>query len=161
MPELICSRHDRLHSSRRDCLDRRPRRDRRLNALYYQITLNHTDSIKTMNATQEPPVETSAVPPSLNFARILQQMLSVSDKASDLIFSPGRPPQIELLGKLQPVSIPGLERLTPAQTFAIAKIMIGDNNNANELLEQFGSTDISFSIPGMNRFRVNIFKQRG
>jgi len=39
--------------------------------------------------------------------------------------------------------------------------MLGDNHNANQLLEQFGSTDISFSIPGMNRFRVNIFKQRG
>src|SRR5205814_6586859 len=104
------------------------------------------------------PLETAnhpdAQPLPLNLAKVLQQMLSVSDKASDLIFSPGRPPQIELLGKLQPVSIPGLERLTPAQTFAIAKIMIGDNNNANELLEQFGSTDISFSIPGMNRFRV-------
>jgi hypothetical protein len=35
----------------------------------------------------------------LNLAKLLQQMLGVSDKVSDLIFSPGRPPQIELVGK--------------------------------------------------------------
>ncbi len=88
-------------------------------------------------------------------------MLQVSDKVSDLIFSPGRPPQIELISKLQPVVIPGLDKLTPAQTLGIAKIIIGENNAANELLDKFGSADLSFSVPGMCRFRVNIFKQRG
>lgn len=88
-------------------------------------------------------------------------MLAVSDKVSDLIFSPGRPPQIELISKLQPVAIPGLDKLTPAQTLGIAKIIIGDNAAANELLDKFGSADLSFSVPGMCRFRVNIFKQRG
>jgi twitching motility protein PilT len=29
------------------------------------------------------------------------------------------------------------------------------------LLDKFGSADLSFSVPGMCRFRVNIFKQRG
>ena len=97
----------------------------------------------------------------VNLARVLQTMLQVSDKVSDLIFSPGRPPQIELISKLQPVSIPGLDKLTPAQTQGIAKIIIGENAAANELLDKFGSADLSFSVPGMCRFRVNIFKQRG
>ena len=88
-------------------------------------------------------------------------MLGVSDKVSDLIFSPGRPPQIELISKLQPVPIPGIDKLTPAQTLAIAKIIIGDNTKAAENLDTLGSIDISFSLPGINRFRVNIFKQRG
>ena len=88
-------------------------------------------------------------------------MLGVSDKVSDLIFSPGRPPQIELVSKLQPVPIPGIDKLTPAQTLAIAKIIIGDNTKAAENLDTLGSIDISFSLPGINRFRVNIFKQRG
>jgi len=104
---------------------------------------------------------TVSTPASLNLARVLQQMLAVSDKVSDLIFSPGRPPQIELISKLQPVAIPGLDKLTPAQTLGIAKIIIGDNAAANELLDKFGSADLSFSVPGMCRFRVNIFKQRG
>jgi twitching motility protein PilT len=107
--------------------------------------------------TQNPQPATTA----LNLAKVLQQMLGVSDKVSDLIFSPGRPPQVELVGKLQPVRVDGLEKLTPAQTFGIAKIMIGDNASASESLDKFGSADISFSVPGLCRFRVNIFKQRG
>ena len=115
-----------------------------------------------MSAIQEPPIqEKTAAPAPLNLAKILQQMLGVSDKVSDLIFSPGRPPQIELVGKLQPVAIAGVEKLTPAQTFAIAKLIIGDNESATESLDKFGSADLSFSVPGLCRFRVNIFKQRG
>ena len=98
---------------------------------------------------------------SLNLATVLQRMLAVSDKVSDLIFSPGRPPQIELVGKLQPVEIPGVEKLSPAQTSGIAKLIIGNHEGAGESLEKFGSADLSFSVPSLCRFRVNIFKQRG
>lgn len=116
-----------------------------------------------MSTILETPTQPTTPPAAapLNLAKVLQQMLGVSDKVSDLIFSPGRPPQIELVGKLQPVPIDGIEKLTPAQTYAIAKIMIGDNTSASESLDKFGSADLSFSVPGMSRFRVNIFKQRG
>lgn len=97
----------------------------------------------------------------MNFAKMLQQMLAVSEKVSDLIFSPGRPPQIELVSKLQPVPNAGIEKLTPAQTTAIAKLIIGNHEGAAESLEKTGSADLSFSVPGLCRFRVNIFKQRG
>jgi twitching motility protein PilT len=100
-------------------------------------------------------------PPPLNFLAVLGQMLRVSDKVSDLIFSPGRPPQIELAGDLKPVPIPGLDKLTPAHTASIARLIIGNNQGANETLDKSGSTDLSFSAPGEARFRVNIFKQRG
>src|SRR6266850_1006047 len=100
-------------------------------------------------------------PPPLNFIAVLRQMLKTSDKVSDLIFSPGRPPQIELAGKLHPVNFPGLEKLTPAHTASMAKLIIGNHNNATESLEKSGSADLSFSAPGEARFRVNIFKQRG
>jgi twitching motility protein PilT len=100
-------------------------------------------------------------PPPLNFIAVLRHMLKASDKVSDLIFSPGRPPQIELAGKLQPVQFPGLEKLTPAHTAGMAKVIIGNHANAAESLEKSGSADISFSAPGEARFRVNIFKQRG
>src|SRR5437016_1621255 len=116
-----------------------------------------------MSTTLEPqnPEPTTQSPAPLNLMQVLQQMLGVSDKVSDLIFSPGRPPQIELISKLQPVPIPGIDKLTPAQTLAIAKIIIGDNTKAAENLETLGSIDVSFSLPGINRFRVNIFRQRG
>lgn len=100
-------------------------------------------------------------PPPPNFIAVLRQMLGASDKVSDLIFSPGRPPQVELTGKLQPVLIPGLEKLTPAHTAGIAKLIVGNHQTANETLEKTGSADLSFSAPGEARFRVNIFKQRG
>jgi twitching motility protein PilT len=120
------------------------------------------ESTKSMSATQEPQTpETNTAPAPLNFARVLQQMLSLSDKVSDLIFSPGRPPQVELVSKLQPVQIAGVEKLTPAHTLAISKLILSENPNAAEALEKLGSTDVSFSVSGMCRFRVNIFKQRG
>lgn len=100
-------------------------------------------------------------PPPPNFIAVLKQMLRASDKVSDLIFSPGRPPQVELSGKLEPVKIPGLEKLTPAHTAGIAKLLIGTNQSPTESLEKTGSADLSFSAPGEGRFRVNIFKQRG
>lgn len=88
-------------------------------------------------------------------------MLETSDKVSDLIFSPGRPPQIELAGKLMPVDVAGLGKLTPAHTAGIAKLIIGNHESAAESLEKTGSADLSFSAPGEARFRVNIFRQRG
>lgn len=102
-----------------------------------------------------------ASPPPPNFISVLKEMLRASDKVSDLIFSPGRPPQIELGGKLVPVNIRGLEKLTPAHTAGIAKLIIGNQTSATESLEKTGSADLSFSAPGEARFRVNIFKQRG
>ena len=111
-----------------------------------------------MSATQQTEPATQS---SLNLGNVLQQMLAVSDKVSDLIFSPGRAPQIELVGKLQPVEIAGLEKLTPAHTAGIAKIIIGAHEEAAQSLEKYGSTDLSFSVQSLCRFRVNIFKQRG
>ena len=103
----------------------------------------------------------AGAPPQLNFIGVLQRMLSVSDKVSDLIFSPGRPPQVELMGELQPVAVPGLEKLLPAHTASLAKLIIGNHLTAAEGLEKLGSADLSFSAPGFARFRVNIFMQRG
>jgi twitching motility protein PilT len=102
---------------------------------------------------------TQGAPP--NFVNVLQRMLSISDKVSDLIFSPGRPPQIELMGQLQGVAVPGLDKLLPAHTASIAKLIIGNHQTAAENLEKYGSADLSFSAPGLSRFRVNIFMQRG
>src|SRR5437879_12073293 len=109
-----------------------------------------------MTANPQPTEQTS-----LNLAIVLQKMLAVSDKVSDLTVSPGRRPQIELVGKLQPVEIAGLEKLSPAQTAGIAKLIIGSHEEPAQSLEKFGSADLSFSVPSLCRFRVNIFKQRG
>lgn len=96
-----------------------------------------------------------------NFVMLLQHMLNLPGKASDLFFSPGRPPQVEIMGKLHPVNVRGLEKLTPAHTSAIAKLILSGKNQATEVLEVNGATDVSYSAYGLARFRVNIFKQRG
>ncbi len=117
--------------------------------------------MSTPQAPFSAPQPPAGAPPQLNFLNVLQRMLAVSDKVSDLIFSPGRPPQVELLGELQPVEVPGLEKLLPAHTAALAKLIIGSHQVAGENLQKFGSADLSFSAPGFARFRVNIFMQRG
>ncbi|MEO8648299.1 MAG: PilT/PilU family type 4a pilus ATPase [Acidobacteriota bacterium] len=96
-----------------------------------------------------------------SFHNVLKRMLAVDPRVSDLIFSPGRPPQVELSGDLQGVPIPGLERLTAPHINAMVDVMLTDNDRGQETLEKRGSADISYSVPGLCRFRVNIFRQRG
>jgi twitching motility protein PilT len=91
---------------------------------------------------------------------ILEKMLAVADNISDLNFSVGRPPQVEINGKLTPVEIKGLRNLSPYQTEIIAMSLLEGNADAARRLIQTGSTDISYAIPGKVRFRVNVFKQR-
>jgi len=97
----------------------------------------------------------------LDFQPILDKMLSVADNISDLNFSVGRPPQVEINGKLTPVELKGLRALTPYQTEIIAMTLLEGNVDGARKLVQTGSSDISYAIPSRIRFRVNIFKQRG
>ncbi len=92
---------------------------------------------------------------------LLAAMLRASDKVSDLIFSPGRPPQVEIYGQLMVVQGPGLRVLSADDTRRIASDLIGENKQAINILREQGSCDISFGLPGLARFRVNIFIQRG
>ncbi|MGA7905886.1 MAG: PilT/PilU family type 4a pilus ATPase [Candidatus Sulfotelmatobacter sp.] len=92
---------------------------------------------------------------------LLSAMLGAAEKISDLIFSPGRPPQVQVYGQLIPVQIPGLASLTPDDTRHLAVDLIGDNKQAINTLREHGSCDISYGLPGVARFRANIFIQRG
>jgi twitching motility protein PilT len=92
---------------------------------------------------------------------IIERMLLVSDKISDLNFSVGQPPQVEINGKLTPVQPLGLQRLTPYQTEIIAMSLMQGNPDAAERLAQTGTADLSYSLPSRTRFRVNVFQQRG
>jgi twitching motility protein PilT len=98
---------------------------------------------------------------SIQLDQLLEFMLDVSPQVSDLNFSCGRAPQVEINGALQEVPIKGLKRLTPYQTEQIAlHLMHNDRLLIRKLLKQ-GSCDLSYSITGKTRFRVNIFSQRG
>jgi twitching motility protein PilT len=92
---------------------------------------------------------------------IIERMLLVSDKISDLNFSVGQHPQVEINGKLTPVQPLGMQKLTPYQTEVIALTLLYGNPDASERLASTGTADLSYSLPSRARFRVNIFQQRG
>ena len=118
-----------------------------------------------MTLPQPPAVSNDApstTPPAakITTAAIVATLLQVSKQVSDIIFSPCRAPQIELSGQLREVNITGVGKLTPDSTRRIALDLIGNNELAASKLEKEGSTDLSYSLPGLARFRVNIFRQR-
>jgi twitching motility protein PilT len=97
----------------------------------------------------------------LDVAPIIEQMLLISDNVSDLNFSCGQKPQIEINGSLYSSSPLGLGRLTGYQTEMIAMSILRDNPEAAAQLAKMGTADLSYALPGRCRFRVNIFQQRG
>ena len=92
---------------------------------------------------------------------IIEHMLKVSADISDLNFSVGQAPQVEINGRLTPVQTLGLQKLTPYQTEVVAMTLMQGNPDAAYRLAHTGSTDLSYSLPSRTRFRVNIFQQRG
>jgi twitching motility protein PilT len=86
-------------------------------------------------------------------------MLKSSERISDLFFSPGKPPLVEVSGKLAPAGV--TRTLTSDDTLKIGCDLIGNNSHAVKNLKELGSCDVSYSLPGAHRFRVNVFMQRG
>ncbi len=119
--------------------------------------------VTTPTQPAAPPADASpASPPvaKVSTPSIVATMLQVSKQVSDLIFSPGRAPQVELNGQLKEVNIAGVGKLNPEATRRIAFDLIGKSDVVTEKLEEEGSADLSYSLPGLARFRVNIFRQR-
>ena len=107
-----------------------------------------------------PPSVTPA-PRTFQLPQLITAMLKSGEHVSDLIFSPGRAPQIELSGQLVELKFKGLERLLPNDTEQIAKVLMAKNEHASAKLDKEGSADLSYGLEGLGRFRVNIFRQRG
>jgi twitching motility protein PilT len=97
----------------------------------------------------------------IHTAQLIAAMLKSHGHVSDLIFSPGRPPQVEVSGQLVGLSFKGLECLSAADTKSIAYDIMGENEHPLRKLDQDGSADLSYGLSGVARFRVNIFRQRG
>ncbi len=78
-------------------------------------------------------------------------------KASDLHINVGSKPSIRLNSILQ--QIQGAEIVTPDIAWELVRSVLDDERRA--FLESHGEVDFSFSKPGLGRFRVNAFRQRG
>jgi len=112
--------------------------------------------METSTPTQAPPAQRV-----IHTAQLIGAMLKSNGHVSDLIFSPGRAPQIEVSGQLVELKYKGLECLSAADTKSIAYDIMGENEHPLRKLDQDGSADLSYGLPGVGRFRVNIFRQRG
>jgi twitching motility protein PilT len=121
-----------------------------------------SEGVLAPETSNGPPLPGSAdVAGSLATPTLILAMLESHQGISDLIFSPGRPPQVEKHGSLTAVTIPELPMLRPEHTARIATDLISGNEKATLALAEQGSCDLSYSLPGRSRFRVNVFRQRG
>ncbi|MEP6673374.1 MAG: PilT/PilU family type 4a pilus ATPase, partial [Chthoniobacter sp.] len=103
-----------------------------------------------------------AAPPVQTFAldEVITTMVNAGEGVSDLLFVVGRLPQVEMYGKLTGLEIePLTPMLTGPHVEAIALKIIGDSERLTNDLKNSGSCDTSYYVPGLARFRVNIFKQ--
>src|SRR5467141_5084447 len=124
-------------------------------------TLTPSMPEQTVPAQVPAPSSAPATQRTIHTAQLVTAMLKSSPHVSDLIFSPGRAPQIEVSGQLMELKYKGLECLRAQDTLGIANDIMGKNETPIRKLEQDGSADLSYGVSGVGRFRVNIFKQRG
>lgn len=93
---------------------------------------------------------------------ILARMLDSQNNVSDLNLTVGKPLQVESSGKLVSVDVePNIKELSPFQTEVFALNLIGNDRRLTTILVETGSCDLSYTLPGKARFRVNIFSQSG
>jgi twitching motility protein PilT len=92
---------------------------------------------------------------SLDFSEIL--LAVVKNKASDLHITAGAPPMLRIRGSLVPME--DMPLLTPTDTREIVYAIL--NNSQRQRLETDWQLDFAYSIPGVGRYRVNTYFQRG
>lgn len=96
------------------------------------------------------------------FNLLLAAMLEGQNGLSDLLFIPGRLPQMDCYRQLHPYSGPLAEQVvSPQLTDQLAAIIMEDNALLADNLRRHGSCDCSYALPGIARFRVNIYRQCG
>ena len=96
-------------------------------------------------------------PPEAPPNRIDEYLREVLEKnGSDLHFVAGDPPRIRLYGELQPLRNEPMDREYVREL--LAEIL---TRRAAQRLEEMDGGDFAYSIPGLSRFRVNVFRHIG
>ena len=90
----------------------------------------------------------------MNFSELLATQ--VERGASDIHLHVGLPPLARVNGRLSPI---GEAKLTPAFTEKLVDVMC-DERQKRAFQEKF-QVDLAYSVPGLARFRTNLFRQRG
>lgn len=89
----------------------------------------------------------------------LNEMLTIAVKArgSDIHIKTGMPPVVRIDGKLR--AIPNAERLTADNVMAMALGIMNDRQQKQ--FDENYEVDLAYGVPGLGRFRVSVFAQRG
>jgi twitching motility protein PilT len=90
-----------------------------------------------------------------DFAEVITRM--AEERASDVHLSPGFRPAIRLRGKITPLEEYG--PLTPQETRDTVYSLLNDDQRKR--FESRKQLDLAYAVPGVARFRVNCFFQRG
>jgi twitching motility protein PilT len=77
-------------------------------------------------------------------------------KASDVLLKVGQPPAFRVGGDLHYMHA---DKLKPAQTQRLAEIVLSQTRYSGALAD-LREYDCSYAVPGVGRYRVNIFRQR-
>ena len=81
---------------------------------------------------------------------------ATTEQASDLHLTVGVPPKVRVFGKLKSLNYP---RLLPDDVHELAYSIIPESLVIR--FEEQGEIDFSYSLRGVGRYRVNIYRQRG
>ena len=93
--------------------------------------------------------------------QLLTALIQSAEGISDLLFVAGKPPQAEVHGRLGPVASVPEPMLSSDRIEGLAGTIINDNQRLLDDLVKTGSCDCSYSLEGICRFRVNIYRQNG
>ena len=102
-----------------------------------------------------PVTDDVAIAMDFDFADVLEKM--VAAKASDVHLTPGSPPVLRVRGLITPMEEYG--PLTPQHTRDVVYSILSDDQRKR--FENNKSLDFAYAIPGVARFRVNTYFQRG
>ena len=93
---------------------------------------------------------------------LLRVLAESGEGITDLNLTAGKPPQVVKEGELAfPLVDPPLPELTPFMTEQIALNLLQNRPKLIRDLTESGSCDFAYTLPGVARFRVNVFSQRG
>ncbi len=92
---------------------------------------------------------------SLNIDELLKA--AVAKRGSDLHLKVGSPPTVRVDGHLEPLD--PTVRLTQEDAVAVAFSIM--NNTQKQRFKEKSEIDLAYSAPGLGRFRVNLYQQRG
>jgi twitching motility protein PilT len=89
----------------------------------------------------------------------LKEILTIAFKAkgSDIHIKTGLPPIVRIDGRLHP--IPNAPRLSPDFVSETAQSMM--NERQRRMFDENSEVDLAYAVPGLGRFRVSVYRQRG